>query len=184
MDIREELDREHNKLQCSRIADYIGKNGRRFEQLVQIFVEGPYRVTQRAAWPLSLCVERQPELAVPHLKTLIGLAGREKVHDSVKRNVIRLLQYTDIPRSLEGKVLQLAFGFLQNRREAIAVRVFSMTVIEKLAQGRPELLNELKVIIEDEMPLASGAFRSRGAKILAGKVTAPAAAKKNSVRKK
>lgn len=160
------LQKGHSKSQTIKIADYVGVNATRFTQLVDIYLSGPYRITQRAAWPLSLCAERHPELVKPHLGRILRHARQPNVHDAVKRNTVRLLQFIDIPGRYSGQVADMCFGFLKERKEAIAVRVFSMTVLSKLVAVAPDLGNELRLLIEDELPYASPAFRSRAARTL------------------
>jgi len=166
MDFRDSLQKEHSKNQTTKIADYVGFNKPRFKQLVEVYLAGPYRITQRAAWPLSLCVERHPELISPHLGRILKHAGRPDVHNAVKRNTVRLLQFIEIPARYLGPVAELCFRYLSDRKETIAVRVFSMTVLSNLVSREPGLREELKLIIEDELPYASPAFRSRGARTL------------------
>jgi hypothetical protein len=132
MNLVKALLKEHSKAQCNRIVEYIGTNEVRFEELVELFLSGPYRVTQRAAWPLSYCAEHHPELIKPHLKKLIHNLNRPGLHDAVKRNTIRFLQFISIPKSLQGVTAQVCFNLLQNPTEAIAVRVFSMTVLSNI----------------------------------------------------
>jgi hypothetical protein len=166
MDLRQTILSGHNKAICHKVVDYVGINPKRFEALLEVFLGGPYRVTQRAAWPLSQCVERDPDLILPHINRVLTFAGNAGVHDSVKRNTMRLLQFVNVPTKSKGKALQLAFCFLQNRKEAVAIRVFSLTVIANLINDKPELKRELTLIIEDEMPYATAAFRSRALKVL------------------
>jgi hypothetical protein len=166
MDFRDRLQKEHSKNQTIKIADYVGVNKARFKDLVDIYLAGPYRITQRAAWPISLCVERHPELILPHLGLILKHAADPGVHDAVKRNTVRLLQFIEIPRRYWGPVADLCFGYLKDRKQAIAIRVFSMTVLVKLVSKEPDLRLELKLLIEDELPYASPAFRSRASRTL------------------
>ena len=166
MDFRESLKKEHSKSQTAKIADYVGFNRARFKKLVEVYLAGPYRITQRAAWPLSLCVERHPALITPHLGQILIHVTIPNAHDAVKRNTVRLLQFIEIPSKYRGKVADLCFGYLHNRKEAIAVRVFSMTVLSRLGVKEPDLLNELVLLIEDELPYASPAFRARAKRVL------------------
>ncbi|GHN02752.1 hypothetical protein WSM22_42410 [Cytophagales bacterium WSM2-2] len=53
-----------------------------------------------------------------------------------------------------------------DKKEPVAVRVFSMTVLGNLAVKVPELRNELIPLIEDQMPYVSAGFVSRGRKVL------------------
>jgi hypothetical protein len=158
--------KEHSKKQCDKVVAYIGNSSSRFSELVTLFLEGPYRVTQRSAWPLSCCVERNPTLIKPHLKMILNYSMKPGVHDAVKRNVVRLLQFIEIPKRLQGLTADICFRFFHNKREPIAVRVFSMTVLSNLAKKLPELKNELIPLIEDQLPYGSAGFISRGRKVL------------------
>src|SRR5512143_3955685 len=102
MNIREALLAEHSKRQTARIARYIGSDRERFAELMRWFFTGPYRVTQRAAWPMSYCAERHPELILPYLGRLLKFAERDDVHDAVRRNAMRVLQYVDVPDRLRA----------------------------------------------------------------------------------
>ena len=168
MEIEKVLAAEHSKRQCQKVVNYVADDTDRFKKLIQVFLKGPYRITQRAAWPLSVCVEAYPHLAIPHLPVLIKSPLRPGVHDSVKRNVMRLLQFVEIPKRWHGRVLELAFNFLNDRREPVAIRVFSMTVIHNIIRQYPypELSRELEMILTEELPHTTAAFRSRGMKIL------------------
>jgi hypothetical protein len=166
MDLRKAILREHSKTQTSRIVAYVGNNKERFKELVTVFLEGPYRVTQRAAWPLTYVVEENPKLIVPHLKAILNFLKKEEIHDAVKRNTIRLLQFIDIPKQHESQVTDLCFQFLTDKKEPIAVRVFAMSVLAQIARKHPDLKKEISVLIEDELPYASAAFVSRGKKVL------------------
>ncbi|MFM9840795.1 MAG: hypothetical protein ACKVOQ_21185 [Cyclobacteriaceae bacterium] len=156
----------HSKAMKDKVVKYVGNDAERFKELVNVFLAGPYRATQRAAWPLSYCVDQHPTLIKPHLKTVLNYLSKPNIHDSVKRNTIRLLQGIGIPKSLQGKAANICFEYLSNPKEPIAVRVFSMTVLANIAKENPELKNEIIPIIEDQLPFGSAGFRSRGAKVL------------------
>jgi len=79
---------------------------------------------------------------------------------------MRLLQFVEIPKRLQALTLETCFQFFLDKKEPIAVRVFSMTVLSKLARKLPDLKNELVPLIEDQMPYASAGFISRGRKVL------------------
>lgn len=157
---------EHSKPQMEKITRYVGNDPKRFAELVDVFLAGPYRVTQRASWPLSYCVEYNPSLIKPHLKKILNYLYKEGEHVAVKRNILRLLQYITIPRSLQAKTINLCFDFLNNPKEPIAVRVFTMTVLGNLAKENEDLKNEIIMVIEDQLPYGSAGFLSRGKKVL------------------
>jgi hypothetical protein len=166
MNLVDFLLKEHSKIQKDKVVTYVGNDPKRFAALVDVFLKGPYRVTQRAAWPLSSCVEFHPDLIKPHLKRILQNVRKPGQHDAVKRNTIRLLQYIDIPKSLQGLTVNICFGFLSDPEEPIAVKVFSVAVLTSLTKQEPDLKNELILLIERQLPYASPAFLSRARKAL------------------
>ena len=54
MDLKKEILKGHTKAQTEKIVKYVGNNALRFKALVNVYLSGPYRVTQRAAWPHSI----------------------------------------------------------------------------------------------------------------------------------
>lgn len=165
MNLLEAVKKQRSLAQRNKIISYVAKDPKRFAELIDIFLEGPYRITQYASWPITVCAERYPDLLKPHLKKLVKNLRREGLHDAVKRNTVRSLQFIDVPKSLQGEVVDVCFKYLTGD-EALAIKVFSMTVLARIAKDQPELKNELIPIIEDQMPYGSPGLRSRGSKIL------------------
>lgn len=166
MDLASALLKEHSRKQTEKIVKYVGNSPERFADLITVFANGPYRITQRAAWPVSICAENHPDLIGKHLKTLLKLAEDASQHDSVKRNVLRLLQFIPIPSGLQGRIAALAFRSLTDRSEAVAIRVFSMTVLANLCEKFPDMRSELILAIEDDLPYTTAAFHSRARHVL------------------
>jgi hypothetical protein len=166
MNLVEEILKEHSKKQKDKIVNYVDNDPKRFAELVHVFLQGPYRVTQRAAWPLSYCIEQYPDLLKPHFRKIISQLGKKNIHDSVKRNTLRMLQFVRVPKVYQGITADLCFGFLADLKEPVAIRVFAMTVLANMAKEVPDLKNELILLIEDQIPYASAGFLSRGGKVL------------------
>jgi hypothetical protein len=169
MHIETELRKEHTKSQCDRIVKYIGDREDRFGELMQLFFSGEYRITQRAAWPMSYCVRNHPALVKPWLGKMLDLLESENPHSAAKRNIVRLLQFIEIPKRYQGRVMNTCFGFIEDPGEAIAVKAFSLTVLENLSRAYPGILPEIKTIIEARWEQETPAFRSRARKILGKK---------------
>lgn len=165
MDIKRELEKGHSKALTDRIVRYVGDDQKRFNKLIDNFLYGPYRMTQRAAWPVSYCVENHPSLIAQHYDAILKTLNKPGIHDAVKRNIVRLLQFVAIPKRYQGNVIEACFG-LMDPKEAIAVRVFSMTVLANLATEYPDLKKELRLVIEEQLPYGSAGYLSRAKKIL------------------
>lgn len=166
MNIRRILLSSSTRDKLAQLSDNLGNNKSLFKEIIEIYCAGPYRITHRAAHVIEGISRRYPRLIQPHLKRLIRELQRPQATVSLKRNTIRLLQFIDIPPPLRGDVLNICFDFLQDKKEPIAVKVFSMSVIGIIAENEPDLLRELKVIIEDQLPYSGPAFRSRAFKVL------------------
>jgi hypothetical protein len=161
MDLRSEILAEHSKRQARRIVEWIGTDTERFAELMRLFLSDTYRVTQRAGWPLSDCVKLHPELIKPYFRQLLKQLERDDVHIAVRRNVVRLLQFVEIPRRHEGRIFDVCYCLLDDLHQPVAVRVFSMTVAANIARRSPELLKELHLVATKYPQLMTPGFRAR-----------------------
>jgi hypothetical protein len=167
MDIRAEILREHSKAQVVRIVEYVGADHDRFAKVMQLFLAGEYRVTQRLAWVLGDCAAQYPHLIAPYVGQMIQLIAQQPhLHNAVRRNVLRLLQWVEIPAEYQGLAAEISFGYLSDADVPIAVRVFAMTVLDRIAQRHPELRQELHFVLEQQLPYQSPGFVSRARKLL------------------
>lgn len=167
MNIREEILREHSKAQAKNIADWIGSDEKRFAELMHLFLQDEYRVVQRSAWILSMVADKHPHLLQAYLLQMIERMNDKKLPIAVKRNVLRVLQNIAVPEKLHGPLMELSFQFLADPKEAIAVRVFAMTVLTNLFKTYPDIKAELQTIIEEELQhRPTAAFISRAKKTL------------------
>jgi len=166
MDLLKLLREEHSKKQTDRIVNYIGDDKQRFATLITLFFKGEYRITQRAAWPMSYCVRRHPELIRPYFKLLLNNLARKDIPVAVIRNTVRLLQDVSIPKKFHGLVMSTCFEFIQSPETPIAVKAFSLTILSKLSKAYPEIHGEMRLIIEEQWEQATPAFRSRAQRVL------------------
>jgi len=167
MDLRNEILRENNREHTLKIADWISANAERVAALVQLFLQDEYRVVQRAAWIISYVAQQSPELIVPHLPAMVQRMDDAGIPVAVKRNVTRVLQFLPIPPALHGPVMNRCFELLTDPEETIAVRAFSMTVLANLAKEYPDIRNEIRLVLEDELQhQPSPGFASRAKKVL------------------
>jgi hypothetical protein len=166
MDLLKLLRAEHSKRQCDRIVAYIGSDKERFAQLIELFFRGEYRITQRAAWPLSYCVRQHPQLIARYYRQLLDNLGRKDIHVAVVRNTVRLLQDVSIPKRWHGRVMSACFEFVEDPATPIAVKAFALSILSNLSAEYPEIRGELKTLIESQWEQATPAFRSRARKIL------------------
>lgn len=166
MKLREEILKEHSKAQCAKIVRWVGGSQQRFDELFDLFLHDEYRVVQRSAWPVSYCVMDHPKFISKQWKKLLKNLQKPGIHDSVKRNSIRLMQDLEIPEKYQGDVMNICFQYLESPKEALAVKVFSMKVLGNLVKVYPEIAPELKLLIEDQLPNQTAGFRSCAKNVL------------------
>ncbi len=159
--LREQILKEHSKAQCSTIVNWVGVNQQRFDELFTLFLNDECRVVQRAAWPVSNCAIAHPNFIDRHWGSLIKKLQQPNLHNAVKRNSIRLLQDIAIPKKYQGQIMDICFKYVESPSEAVAVKAFSLTVLGNLAKQYPEIIPEIKLLIEEQMGRQTAAFKSR-----------------------
>ena len=167
MDLKEEILKEHSRRQAEKIAGWIGNDKQKFSRLINLITQGEYAIAQRAAYPLSLVAEKNPKLAESQLHLLIDKCLNDKnVHDAVKRNVVRIMQFINIPEKLQAKAMNLCMDYLADPNETIAVRCFSMTVLANLAKLYPDIKHEVEEVINVSMKNSTPGLKARAKKVM------------------
>jgi hypothetical protein len=164
--LREAILKEHSKRQCLKIEAYVGYDKERFAELITLMLEDEYTVAQRAAWPVSNCLQKYPELIKPWLARMVKKLSDRTVHDSVRRNILRSLQDMDIPEKYCGRLFDLSNKYLHDLQEPVAVRAFSISVMENIARKYPELQPEVRINAESFVHCGIPAMESRARHIL------------------
>jgi hypothetical protein len=167
MDLTAQLLQAHSKENCNIVVAWVGNNQARFDELFALFMGNESRLVQMSSWPLSYCVEAYPNLIQKHFDSLLKNIKKQQHHDAVKRHTLRMLQFVEIPKKYQGNVMNMCFYFIQNISEKPSTKVFSLALLETLSNLYPEINDELRLIIETQMPHESAGFRSRGKKMLA-----------------
>ena len=165
MNIRDALLEVDSKGQAEKICAYVGSDPERFAELMKHLLGPAYRLSQRAAWPVSYCVERHPELIKGYWAKLAEQLESDDAHVAVRRNVARLLQFVDIPKRYQGRMFDACYNLFADVGQPVAVRVFSMTVAANIAKNQPELFDELRLVAAKHPEAATAGFRSRARRV-------------------
>lgn len=169
MNIREELLKEHSLANSKRIAKYACAALQNLKELMDCFLSPEYRVAQRAAWAVRHVAKKNPELIQPYLKDLVAQLVRKDVHSAIIRNAVGILQDIEIPEKFHADVMNACFAFVEDPAMPVAIKAFSLTILNNLSKYYPEIKHELKLLIEARMDFETAAFTSRSKKILNGK---------------
>ena len=166
MNVREEILKQHSKEQCAKIVSWVGQSQQRFDELFYLFLNDEYRVVQRAAWPVSYCVIAHPAFINHHFKSFTDNLKKANLHNAVKRNSMRLLQNIPIPKKYQGALMNICFDYVADVKEAVAVKAFALTVLGNLAKDHSDIIPEIKLLIEEQLPRQTAAFKSRAKRLL------------------
>lgn len=149
MDIERMLLAEHSKSQTMKIVKFISDDKKRFAELLNVFINGEYRVTQRAAWPLSYAARAYPSLIKPYFKKLINKLQEKDNHPAIPRNILRIFGEIEIPAEHHGAVVDICLKFIQDTRVPVAIRAFSLSTAANICRLYPELKSELAMMLDE-----------------------------------
>lgn len=167
MDIKTCLEEEHSKRLTLAIVGYVGGDKARFKELMSVFLRGDYRLTQRAAWPLSHIVILDPALLKPYFRAFISKLDDTSAHPAIARNIYRVLQAIEIPEKYHAELVDRTFRVISSEKQPAAIRAFAITVAARVCQPYPELRGELLLILQEMNTLPQQpAVRSRVKKAL------------------
>ncbi|WP_018341709.1 hypothetical protein [Cytophaga aurantiaca] len=165
MNLKEELLKEHSLVQTKKISYWAAESKTNLKQLMQYFIGKDKILVQRASWAASKVYELKPEWFDVYIPQLIACLEKP-IHGSVRRNSLRIMQTMQIPDEYQSSLIDRLFILLSDPKEESAVKAFGMTVAYNVIKRYPELGNELKIIIEDQLPYATPSFKSRANKII------------------
>ncbi len=165
MNLRQNILKENSRKQAEKIAEWVLKDVKRLPELLQMLEDEDKTVVQRAAYPLGILGEIRPHLFIKWIPKIIRLLQNPR-HNSVARNLYRVLSFLKIPEKHQTALLDQALADLANPKSPVAVQVFSMTVAANIADPFPEIREEVKDVIEMGMENGSAGYKSRGKKIL------------------
>lgn len=160
MNLQEELARENSRAQADRITAWVGADRQRFGEVFARMLGNDRKSAQRAAWVVSLAGEAHPELLRGRVGVMLNHLRRPDLHPAVARAVFRLLQTVPIPGPHHNRAAQESLTALGGSAP-VAVKVFAMTVLKRLAAPYPEWLAEIRALVSEQLADASPGFRSR-----------------------
>lgn len=162
MDIRLSLIENRSKANIIKIVDYVLADKSHVQKLVSLVFDKDDNVSFRASWATIHLFEKDMKLIYPYLDRFVKHLSSYSITDSVKRNILRSLQFVTLPEELQGQAADICFKFLSSNDEPIATRAFSIKVLENLCTQHPDLISELTLTIEDLLPNASSGLKNRG----------------------
>ncbi|MEA3444280.1 MAG: hypothetical protein U9R19_06075 [Bacteroidota bacterium] len=161
----EQLKTDPSRANIDFVSYIAGNDKTAFRLLFELIYTAPHPINQRAAGVIETISRTCPELISPYIDRMTDTFRNFDV-DGVKRNFSKIFTRTSFSDDQKAKMINLCFDLVQDKKESIAVRVFSMQVLYNISVSIPEIKHELAIIIESEMQLGSAAWKSRGTQLL------------------
>ena len=165
MNLKKALLKEHSLIQTTKISSWAVESKTNLKQLMQLFSCKDKILVQRASWAASKAYDLKQIWFDTYLPKLITCLEKP-IHGSVRRNSLRMMQTMQIPEEYQSQLIDQLFKFLSDPKEESGVKAFAMIVAYNVVKQYPELGEELKIIIEDQLPYATPSFKSRANKII------------------
>lgn len=160
MNIKNELLVERSKLKINEVAHYIKINENRLPDLVNLLKSEDDFLRYRVSWCLSTCYDLKIKNIAQYCNVYMFALGNE-TSSSVKRNLLRVLQWVKVPEMYHGNLINYCFEFVNDVNEPIAVKAFSLGILEKMCSYYPELINELLLLCDEQKLTNSPGIKSR-----------------------
>ncbi|MDP1727266.1 MAG: hypothetical protein Q8M15_10825 [Bacteroidota bacterium] len=129
-------------------------------------LRGEQKIAIRFLWLLSEIGTLNPNRLLIELPFLLDLC--DQLNPIYKRSFANFWLIAGVPIENEGRATDLLFQWLLSADTNVTIKSRSLRVLFKLTKKYPELKNELKLCLQDQMDKHSNDFKKRASKILSG----------------
>ncbi len=119
----------------------------------------------RFSWVLGDILEQDPSRILPAIPYFFSRRN-DFSFPGFDRSLAKMMWKAGIPDEIEGEVVDQLFDWLQDSKIKVAVKVYAISALFDLTLKYPELQEELKLVIEEQMEHCSVAFKTRANRIL------------------
>ena len=163
MDIKKYLDEFKNKRNFTEILPFLNEDKVFRENLLKIIEDkSSYPYSEYASWIWIHLAKGNLKLVQKYYNRLVDILFNTS-NQSVLRNTLATLNHIEIESYKESELIELLFGFLENKKNKVALHVHSIYLLEKFIKKYPELSNELVLYVnllsENASPALTVAIR-------------------------
>jgi len=147
---------------------YMQENPSKLQDLIDMSFSNLQPEGWRAAWVVADLVKNNRQICkkIEPLSSKIIQSFKTFNSSGQIREYLKVIQFVYVNEEDMGILIDMCFNWLLDRKVDQSFRVHAMQIIYNYSEKEPDLLPELKAILEQEMEYALPGFKSRGRKIL------------------
>lgn len=122
-------------------------------------------VSIRFIWLIGDLCDLDPktvEPAVPYFYSQLNKVN----FPNFDRSLAKMFSLCGIPKANEAEVVDLLFNWILNPSINVSTKNYSLDALLKFSKNYPELINELRLVIEDQLSKNSISFEKHAKRIL------------------
>ena len=160
MFLKAQLQSRLSKNQIMNVAYEAVKSPEILDELIYSLSDKNIQAVKNAAWIVGHSGQLNPNLHTKYLDKIITNL-QYPFHPAVSRNLLRILQFIQIPEEFQGRIYDLCFQYIINPKTPVAIRAFSMTICAHISEEHSELKNELAIALHDLYHHGTPGIKSR-----------------------
>lgn len=163
----EDLLFDSSKETVVRASHIIQNDGKLFREMLDIALANKPKISARASRSICETIQRDDQLAIPYFRKILNEIQRID-SESVIFNLLHIFALSPLPDDEDdlGWLTKTCFDWMERNVQRIAIKVYALVILERIARIYPEISGELIAMIESQIPHLSPAFKSRGKKTI------------------
>lgn len=130
-------------------------------------LEADGKVPMYFTWLLGSIVEKTPKMFVPVLPELFARLDTVSIQ-GYRRSVSKWMYHAGLPEGREGEALDALFTWARDPEAQISTRRFALLGLCQLVTDFPDLVTEVRLVLEEQQEMYSPSFRKQVGKMLNG----------------
>lgn len=163
--LKAQLEAEMSRANIDYVADWVGSNRERIDELVDLALDTNSQVAARALWALEKVATSHHNILLPYISSIVDALPRFP-SSGMRRISCKILMISDVPAEFDGQIVDFCFRMLETIDEPIGVKANCLSLIAERLGKYPELESELNAIVSDII----GSSGSKGFAVRARKV--------------
>ena len=119
-----------------------------------------YPIPEAASWCIRHSLEHVPEHHTFICEKMVKKIG-EIERDSLIKNLLGVIKHSKFPPSIYGELAHHCLAYLTQPTRSKAVLYYSLEIMTKICKAEPELSRELKLTVDELLPISSNAFKRK-----------------------